>query len=436
MAALPVWAQSLGCPKNRVDTERLLGSLGVETRLTPHMGRAALVFINTCAFIEPAARESIRAIIDAVEKLDKLKKKPLLAVAGCLPGRYGFAELKKEFPRVDLWLAPNNQAEWPTLLAAKLRLNHPGQGRLLSTGPAYAWLKIADGCDHHCSFCAIPSIKGPAVSEPRAKILAEAAELTAKGVKELDIVAQDVLAWGRDRHSLNQSTETLADLLAELAALPDLAWLRLFYLYPAAITPEFLETMARIGPPLLPYLDLPFQHSEKNLLRSMGRPFGVEPEKTVALIRSILPQAALRATFIVGYPGETERDFDRLCEFVERTRFHNLGVFTFHAEEGTKAASLPLRAPAEIALERRERLMALQAGISRDILAAYVGSRMDVLVDASRCDEWPGLYAGRVWFQGPEVDGVTYVSGPGVETGALLAAEIVDSQVYDLSAIS
>lgn len=435
MAALKVWAQSLGCPKNRVDTERLLGSLGREVTVTPHMGRAALVFINTCAFIEPAARESIRAIIAAVEKLDNLKKKPLLVVAGCLPGRYGFEELEKEFPRVDLWLTPQRQVKWPALIAEKLCLGNPAQGRLLSTDPAYAWLKIAEGCDHRCSFCAIPAIKGPAVSEPLAKILAEAADLTAKGVKELNIVAQDVLAWGRDKCGPNPLSGKIVELLAELAALPGVAWLRLFYLYPAALTSDFLEAMAKIGKPLLPYLDLPFQHSAKALLRSMGRPFGVEPEKTVALIRSILPQAALRATFIVGYPGETEKDFEGLCEFVEKTHFHNLGVFTFHAEEGTKAATLPSQVPPEIAEERRDRLMALQAGISRDILAAYVGHHMEVLVDASRCGEWPGLYAGRVWFQGPEVDGVTYVSGPGVKQGAMLEAEIVDSQVYDLSAI-
>lgn len=436
MAALSVWAQSLGCPKNRVDTERLLGSLGVACETTPHMGRASLVFINTCAFIEPAARESIRAIIDAVERLEKLKKRPILAVAGCLPGRYGFAELEREFPRVDLWLEPKTQDQWPALLADKLRLSASGKGRLLSTGPSYAWLKIADGCDHRCSFCAIPGIRGPAVSEPLADILAEATSLLAQGVKELDIVAQDVLAWGRDKHGSRQNFGAIGDLLGELASLPNLEWLRLFYLYPAAITPDFLETVAKIGKPLLPYLDLPFQHSEINLLRSMGRPFTVEPEKTVALIRSILPQAALRATFIVGYPGETERDFERLCEFVEKTRFHNLGVFIFQAEEGTKAATLPFQTPAEIAAKRRDRLMSLQAGISREILQSCVGSRMDVLVDASRGNEWPGLFAGRVWFQGPEVDGLTYISGPGVEEGAMLKAEIVDSQIYDLSAMS
>lgn len=434
---LTVWAQSLGCPKNRVDTEKLLGSLRCKIEFVRHMGKCRLVFINTCAFIEPAARESIRAIIAAAEKIGRLKRKPVLAVAGCLPGRYGTEELAREFPEIDLWLTPDCQKEWPAMLNAALGLSgETHDGRLLSTGPAYAWLKIAEGCNHNCSFCAIPGIRGRMVSEKPEQLLKEAEFLLSQGVKELDLVAQDVLGWGYDLKQWRPAADPpLLLLLRKLAELPGLRWLRLFYLYPGSITSRFLEGIAEIGEPLLPYLDIPFQHCAPEILQSMGRPFKVNPWEIARLVRSILPQAALRATLIVGYPGETEEQFESLCDFVRATRFHNLGVFTFFAEDGTPAASFPNQVPHELALERKDRLMRIQAEISREILANQVGKTMKVLVDAEREEEWPGLHAGRVWFQGPEVDGVTYVSGPGVQPGAMLDAEIMDGDVYDLSAI-
>lgn len=428
--SLPVWAVSLGCPKNRVDTERLLGSLGLPVVIVPELARSRLAFINTCAFIEPATRESIRAIIEAAEKVSLCKRRPRLVVAGCLPGRYGLTELKAEFPEVDLWLTPDMQELWPDLLAELLG-SLPAGGRLLSTGPSYAWLKIADGCNHRCSFCVIPEIRGAHRSGSLESILTEAENLLAQGVKELDIVAQDVLSWG---HDLN-GDKNIAGLLQELVRLPGLAWLRLLYLYPNAITSSFLENFAAIGKPLLPYFDIPFQHSEKGILRLMGRPYHTQPKKIVRLIRSILPESVLRATLIVGFPGETEADFAKLCEFVRETRFHNLGVFVFHAEDGARAASLPDQIPKEIAEERRNIIMEIQAAISRDILAGYVGTNMEVLVDGDAQDQWPGLYTGRVWFQAPEIDGQTYISGAGVFPGGMPNAEIVDSQIYDLSAL-
>ena len=448
---LPVWALSLGCPKNRVDTERLLGSLGVPVRTVPHMGRSRLVFINTCGFIEPAVRESIRAVLDAAGHISGLRRRPLLAVAGCMVGRYGVAELQKELPEVDLWLPTNALARWPALVREALGMapapgvpggpggpggeaEAPESPRLLSTGPSYAWLKIGEGCRHRCAFCTIPSIRGPLRSTPMARLLAEARALIAQGVRELDLVAQDVSSWGGDLVR-GGAAPRLEDLLTALAGLPGLAWLRLLYLYPSGVTETLLRRMADLGAPVLPYLDIPLQHAAPGLLRAMGRPFAGDPRRVLERVRAILPGAALRTTFIVGYPGETEADFAALCRFVEEARFTHVGVFAYQAEEGTPAAALPRQVPVAVREERRSALMELQAGISADILAQSVGSRLPVLVDAPS-EEWPGLHRGRVWFQAPEADGVTWVSGPGVRPGALVECDIVESSDYDLSALA
>ncbi|MDE7240670.1 30S ribosomal protein S12 methylthiotransferase RimO [Desulfovibrio sp.] len=434
---LPVWALSLGCPKNRVDSERLLGSLGAPVKPVAHMGRSRLVFINTCGFIEPAVRESIRAVLDAARHLEKLRRRPLLAVAGCMVGRYGVAELAKELPEVDLWLPTEELERWPALVRAALGLPPAPEtrsgGRLLSTGPSYAWLKVGEGCRHRCAFCTIPSIRGPLRSAPMEALLAEARCLLAQGVRELDLVAQDVSAWGGD--FAGDERPRLTDLITALAGLDGLVWLRLLYLYPTGVTESLLRRMAELGPPVLPYLDIPLQHAVPKLLRSMGRPFAGDPRRVLERVRGILPEAALRTTFIVGYPGETEAQFDELCRFVAEARFTHLGVFAYQAEEGTPAAALPGAVPMPVREERRARLMEIQSAISADILAQSVGKRLPVLVDAPAPD-WPGLHRGRVWFQAPEVDGTTWVSGPGVAPGALLECDIVESSDYDLSALA
>lgn len=438
---LPVWALSLGCPKNRVDSERLLGSLGVPVKTVPHLGRSRLIFINTCGFIEPAVRESIRAVLDAARHAGRLRRRPLLAVAGCMVGRYGVRELAKELPEVDLWLPTEALERWPDLVSAALGLR-PGAvgGRLLSTGPSYAWLKIGEGCRHHCAFCTIPSIRGPLRSTPMEALLAEARCLLAQGVRELDLVAQDVSSWGGDSAATAKGQE-LGDLLEALAGLDGLAWLRLLYLYPTGVTESLLRRMRGLGGlngaggPVLPYLDIPFQHAEPRLLRAMGRPFGGDPRRVLDRVRAILPDAAIRTTMIVGYPGETEADFTALCRFVEAARFTHLGVFAYQAEDGTPAAALPDQVPMAVREERRAALMELQAGISAELLAKTVGSRLPVLVDAPE-PEWPGLHRGRVWFQAPEADGTTWVSGSGVTPGALVEGDIVESSTYDLSALA
>ncbi len=435
--ALAVWSLSLGCPKNRVDSERLLGSLGVPVKSVAQMGRARLVFINTCGFIAPAVRESVRAVLDAVNRLARCKNKPLLAVAGCMVGRYGAEERARELPAVDLWLATGDLADWPALLAHALGLPDPpekvtGNGdRLLSTGPSYAWLKIGEGCRHKCAFCTIPSIRGGLRSEAAPDLLAEARGLLERGVRELVLVAQDVTAWGGD----TGGKKTLPYLLERLMGLDGLAWLRLLYLYPSGVTPELLRFIKEAGAPLLPYLDIPLQHAHPDVLARMGRPFAGDPRRVLERVRDILPEAAVRTTFIVGYPGESEAHFDSLCRFVEESRFRHLGVFAYQAEEGTPAATLPDQVPDEVKERRRATLMEIQAGISESLLEAHVGRRLPVLVDAPH-PEWPGLHSGRVWFQAPEVDGMTYVSGPGVTPGALVECDIVENTEYDLTALA
>lgn len=431
--SLPVWSLSLGCPKNRVDSEHLLGSLGVPVRSVEHMGRARLVFINTCGFIEPAVRESIRAVLDAVEHLGRCKRRPLLAVAGCMVGRYGVEELAAGLPEVDLWLPTDRLEHWPAMVRAALGLPEApaAPGRLLSTGPSYAWLKVGEGCRHKCAFCTIPSIRGPLRSVPAPTLREEARGLLAGGVRELVLVAQDLTSWGSDF----DTPQSLPRLLDELLPLDRLTWLRLLYLYPSGVTPELLRYMREAGPQLLPYFDIPLQHAHPEILTRMGRPFASDPRRVVDRVREALPEAALRTTFIVGYPGETGEHFRTLCRFVEETRFRHLGVFAYQAEEGTPAAAMPDQVPVEVREQRRAELMEIQAEISEQQLQEVVGRTLPVLVDAPH-DEWPGLHVGRVWFQAPEVDGITYVSGTGVAPGALVRGDIVESSTYDLTALA
>lgn len=427
---LRIYSQSLGCPKTRVDTERLLGSLGpVVTVNLPE--QADLVFINTCAFIAPAVQESVQAVVEMIEDIGSLPrgKRPFLAVAGCLPGRYGIADLAAELPEVDLWLHTDDIDTWAAQLSHALGLNAPAPGRLLSTGPSYAWLKIGEGCRHSCSFCAIPSIRGKYASEEADKLVTEASALVADGVKELILVAQDVTAYGTD------FGKDPRFLLEKLLSLDGLRRLRLLYLYPAGLTRDLLRFLKEAGAPFVPYFDMPLQHAHPDVLRRMGRPFSGNPQEAVDRIRDVFPEAALRTTMMVGFPGESDEHFRTLMDFVEKNRFHHMGVFAFQPEEGTEAASMPDQIDDDVKESRKDALMELQSSISEDILSSYAGQRMEVLVDESS-DEWPGLYTGRTWFQTPDVDGLTYISGPGVERGAMVEADITETREYDLIALA
>ncbi len=439
---ISIYSISLGCPKNRVDTEWLLGAVPGPVRPVNTVAEADLVVINTCGFIQPAVEESVRTVVEAIDDIQSLDnedggtRRPLLAVTGCLVGRYGREELAAELPEVDLWLTNLDMVRWPAMVAAALgREENTTPMRLLSTGPSYAYLKISDGCDHRCAFCTIPSIRGGLRSTPADQVEQDARHLLAQGVRELIFVAQDVTAYGRDaglRHGLRHGLRSLLDRILPLAGLDRL---RLMYLYPAGLTPELLHYLRDAGAPFVPYFDVPVQHAHPDVLSRMGRPFARNPREVVDRIRDVFPEAALRTSLIVGYPGETEEHWTALRDFVRETRFLHLGVFAYRAEEGTPAAEMPDQVPDAEKEWRRDALMEEQADISEEILATYEGDRLEVLVDTEH-EEWPGLHVGRTWFQAPEVDGVTYVSGPGVTPGALVTADIVETREYDLVALA
>lgn len=431
MSGLRCYSVSLGCPKNRVDTERLLGSLGVHIEAVETPEDAALVFINTCGFIAPSVQESVRVIAQAIADVEDCRTRPLLVVGGCLVGRYSAKELAPELPEVDLWLDNADLPSWPERLCKALGLPESGPGRLLSTGPSYAWLKISDGCRHACAFCTIPQIRGPLRSEPADRLVAEAQGLLDSGVRELVVVAQDVTAWGQD---FSDKTD-LRHLLDRLLPLSGLARLRLMYLYPSGLPPELLGYLREAGAPFVPYFDVPVQHAHPDVLGRMGRPFARDPRKVIDRIRNVFPEAVLRTSLIVGFPGETEAHYAELTRFVQDVRFNHLGIFAYQAEEGTPAADMPDQIPDKVKDFRRDALMELQGEISEEWLATWQGERLDILVDAPH-DDWPGLHTGRAWFQAPEIDGITYVSGPGVEPGAMVSADIVESREYDLVALT
>jgi tRNA-2-methylthio-N6-dimethylallyladenosine synthase/ribosomal protein S12 methylthiotransferase len=433
LASFAVHCISLGCPKNRVDTERMLASLG-PFHLVDDAAQAEIILINTCGFIAPAIRESTRTILETASRILGVAPRPLLVVAGCLVSRFG-SELREALPEVDLWLGVHEASRLPEKISAFLQkkirpLAAPG-GRILRTMPSYAYLKIAEGCNHRCRFCTIPFIRGKLASTPVPALLDEARAILDQGVGELILVAQDLTSYGRD-FGLRHGLETL---LGNLHRLPGLRWLRLMYLYPAGLTSRLLRFLADLGPPLLPYFDLPLQHAHPEILAAMGRPFVHDPRLVVDRIRRHFSKPCLRTSLIVGFPGERPRHFKVLYDFVAQIRFNHLGVFSFCPEPGTPAATMPGQVGIRAKARRREKLMTLQTKISAEILAEYRDQDMDVLVDRPS-PEWPGLFEGRVWFQTPEADGSTYVSGEDVRPGRMVLARIQDTQTYDLSALA
>jgi ribosomal protein S12 methylthiotransferase len=441
MTQVRVHTISLGCPKNQVDTEWMLGGFGSFFVNEATAEGADVVLINTCGFIEPAVSESLQVILDMARTLAELSPRPHLVVTGCLVSRYG-QELGAELPEVDLFLEIGRQGELGQRLrelAAQRREARPelvtaldgyAPSRLLTTPPSYAYLKIAEGCDNRCRFCTIPSIRGPLVSRGEAEILDDARRCLDQGRKELVLIAQDVTAYGRDR-----GQKALRGLLEKLAPLNGLEWMRLMYLYPGGLDRDLLGFLSELGKPFIPYFDIPLQHAHPDILASMGRPFRRDPRAVVEQVREFFPEAALRTTFIVGYPGETEEHFAALESFVRETRFMHLGVFPYYPEDGSEAAVLPDQLPDEVKEERRDRIMELQAEISEELLAGFEGLELDVLVDRPH-EEWPGLYEGRAWFQAPEVDGITYVSGEDVGPGRMVRAVIEEVKTYDLVALA
>ncbi len=446
---------TLGCDKNTVDSEYFAGILaerGHRVFVPDEMAQPDAVVINTCGFIESAREESIRVILEwAAEKEHRRLEKntPLrLFVVGCLAQRY-LEELKEALREVDGFLGVGRWRDIPGLLercssggmgdmmgrveppvylskSPDMSLSAPLPRRKLDRAP-HAFLKIADGCSRKCSFCAIPRIKGPRRSVPKEILLEEARGLLRRGVREINIIAQDVAGYGRDLYP----DYSLCDLLEDILAFSGKYWLRLLYLYPSDLNQRLLEIMMA-DRRLCPYLDIPLQHLSPGILRSMKRPAdALSVLDKLSRWRKILPDLAIRSTFIVGFPGESKGDFRLLLEESARFRFDRLGAFLYSPEEGTRAFVLPGRIPVRTARRRLDRLMTRQAAIALKINTARVGGVMDVLVEDFFPEE--GIYVGRTCRDAPDVDGVVLFSSPWPHNaGSIVPVRITGAKPYDL----
>jgi ribosomal protein S12 methylthiotransferase len=432
-----VYPVTLGCAKNRVDTEIMLALLeAAGWQITSQPLQADLLLVNTCGFIASACQEAVDTILElAAVKQDRPEAR-LIAV-GCLVQRYQ-QDLPALLPEVDVFLGVNDFPNIVNILSAA-----PGQSRIFCqdawldyrqvwprrlTTPFYsAYLKIAEGCSHHCTYCTIPGIRGPYRSRPLEAILAEAAQLAARGVIELNLVAQDTTAYGSDQGGSSR----LPLLLSRLADVPGLGRLRVLYGHPAGITPELLAVMAA-HPQICPYLDLPLQHVNDRLLRRMGRRYTQEQlRQIVALIRRHLPEAVLRTSVIVGFPGETPAAFDELGRVLTELQFDHVGIFAFQPEAGTPAARLRDQVPLPEANRRARRLKTLQAGISRQKLRRLKGTVQQVLVEGYS-EETELLLQGRLCGQAPEVDGKVLINAGFSDVGRLQPVKITKTYTYDL----
>ncbi len=432
---MKVYVQTLGCPKNLVDSELMLGAVardGAQVVLDPEA--ADVLVVNTCGFIDGAKRESIDAILELARYKEGDPSKRLV-VTGCLVQRYA-SELQRSLPEVDAFLGTGDFTKLPDVLQRRERSDasrYGGAAHLLPdvalprvrTGAFFsAYLKVSEGCDHTCSFCIIPKIRGRHESRPMASVVAEAAALAADGVVELNLIAQDLTAYGRD---LRDGT-TLAALLRHLVRIDGLRWIRLLYTYPRLVTDELLDAIAS-EEKVCAYMDMPLQHISDRILRAMRRERGgAAIRHLIRRIRERIPGVAVRTAFIVGFPGETEADFAELLEFVRETRIERVGVFTYSREEGTAAAQLPGQVPQREKQRRYDRLMRAQAPVALAANQSLVGSIQQVLICGT--DDEGRLY-GRLWSQAPEIDGVVYVRGEAAP-GTLGAVRITAAHTYDL----
>jgi ribosomal protein S12 methylthiotransferase len=426
---------SLGCPKNLVDSEVMLGMLArAGHAIVSRAEEAEAMIVNTCSFIGPARAEAKRTVREMARH--KGGRCRYLILAGCLT-RHGSSDLRREFPQVDAFVGLGEF----TGIARLLQRLEEGEGRqflvgrpqflyssrtprVLATPPWTAYVKIAEGCDRRCAFCAIPRIKGPMRSRPAADIEREVRNLIARGVKETVLVAQDTTAYGRDLFG----RPALADLVRRLARLDGMGWLRVMYWYPGREAMRAARVMAD-EPAVVRYIDLPLQHASAPVLRAMRRPGGGERYlEMIAKLRALVPGVAIRTSLLVGFPGERERDFAVLLEFVREARFDRLGVFTYSREEGTPAHALDSQVPAQVARERRRRLMALQREISLQINQALVGRHLQVLIER----EAGRAFVGRCYRDAPEIDGLVRVSGRALAVGEFADAIVTRAHRYDL----
>lgn len=435
---------SLGCPKNLVDSETMLGLIHEENyEITNDPSEAEIVIVNTCGFIESAKEESINTILQMAE-YKKSGSCKYIIVTGCLSQRYA-EELFSELPEADAIAGVEVYDEIGSIIKRvmngerfiMLERSKPDViytsketflPRILTTPSYTAYLKIAEGCDNCCSYCAIPKIRGPYRSKPMEQVLKEAKALADNGVKELIVVAQDTTRYGED---LPGGKLLLADLLKELNKIESLKWIRVMYCYPNNFTDELIETFASLDK-VCKYVDLPLQHASNRLLASMNRyDTREEVEMLLAKLRKRIPGIVIRTTFIVGFPGETDADFEELKEFVEQQRFENAGVFAYSQEEGTVAGAMPNQIPDEIKQERYHELMALQAQISEEIHKDTEGQTLEVLVEGIE-EDGSGLHYGRSYREAPDIDGLVFIENPGdIKPGCFVKVNILQGFTYE-----
>ncbi|MDP2852709.1 MAG: 30S ribosomal protein S12 methylthiotransferase RimO [Smithellaceae bacterium] len=427
---------SLGCSKNQIDSE-VMGGQAFSSGMTivDHPDQADVIIVNTCAFIQPAKEEALEVILSLAEEKKKRGRDLKLVVAGCLAQRYG-KELLAEIPEVDLFIGTGEVGNIVSHLKKSKRaavitkpdfLMSANHERVLPPHTASAYLKISDGCSNCCTYCAIPSIRGSARSRTPADILREAQTLADRGVKEIILIGQDTTAYGRDL----KNRPKLSDLLGEMAAIEGISWIRLLYAHPAHITTDVLEAIAS-HKKICRYIDLPVQHIDDNILTAMNRK--VSASRIVEIIgeaRSIMPDVALRTSLIVGFPGETQKRFERLLDFIREIRFDHLGVFIYSREEGTAAAALPPRISEKEKERRRDVIMSEQADISHAINQRLIGTIQEVLIEEKN-DRADDQFVGRCRRQAPEVDGVTYIKKTGAKIGRIVKCKIVSADDYDL----
>ncbi|MEO1525936.1 MAG: 30S ribosomal protein S12 methylthiotransferase RimO [Planctomycetota bacterium] len=437
---------SLGCPKNLVDTEQMLGRLDEDGyRMVPSVDSADFVVVNTCGFIDSAREESLGAI-DEMLALKKQGKIRGVVVTGCLAERQQ-GKLLEERPEIDAMVGVFGRNDIVDIVARlqsgveeQQRVFRPAPIRPLSdavrtavTPRHFAYLKISEGCDRLCTFCAIPKMRGKHFSKPIEQVVDEARRLSDSGVREIVIVAQDTTYYGKDLYGKPR----LADLLEELDRIDSVDWIRLMYFYPMYIDDRLIETLAG-AERILPYIDMPLQHASDRMLKRMSRKTTRSlQEEILGRLRERIDSLVMRTTMISGFPGETDADFEELIDFVTQQRFQHLGVFPYSVEEDTPAAKLPNRVPEAVALERMGHLMQIQQQIAFDWNADRVGTREEILIDAPLEDE-PGVWIGRSRAEAPDIDGVVYVSGVEedhpLSVGDLIPCEVVASQGYDLVA--
>lgn len=445
---------SLGCPKNRVDAEHMLGiarSLGHE--LVSSADDADTLVINTCAFINEAKEESIDGILQLAELKEKSGGKKKLIVTGCLAQRYS-KELESEIPEVDHFFGTSDYSQVANVLAGDFDTNHKpklvsiGNKALtknmvssdlsyiekfdlprINTSPSFsAYLRISEGCDNACAFCIIPKLRGKQRSRTIEDLVKEAQFLAQSGVMELNLIGQDLTAYGFDI----PGRPTLGALLEALAQIPGIRWIRQMYAYPRTFSAEYFKAFNNKN--VLPYIDMPTQHGSANVLRLMKR--GGSRDRLTTIIgslRSNIPNLVLRTTVMVGFPGETEADFIELCDFVRENRFDRMGVFKYSNEENTQAFDFSDQVPEEIKERRFHELMSIQREISCERLQALIGTEQEVVVEG-QSDEHEYVVKGRMWSQAPEIDGQIYISSlTPLNVGQVVKVMITDAHDYDLS---